>query len=161
MAQFTPYLYRLWEKNKKLRKKAQRLDISPQSRQAIPPRLRSPEKGYGFIRAKGLRGSALLDWLIRLDGIYQDNRVLDFINFLHEKNIVDSDHNFTDRQGPLVDLTNEHLWTQRLAEVRDLIAQGKTEWQACGRIAADWALGKTLEAGARQLYERLNQRTEQ
>lgn|SRR5262249_20721672 len=161
MGRFAPYLYRSWENNKKLRKKAQRLDISPEARQAIPPRLRSPEKGYGFIRAKGLRGPALLDWLIRLDGIYRDNRVLDFISFLHEQKIVDNNHNFTDRQGPLVDLTNKHLWTQRLAEVRGLIAQGKTKWQACGRVAADWALGETLEAGARQLYERLNHHTKQ
>jgi hypothetical protein len=151
---FKPYLINRWSRNKKLRAKARRLDISPTERQDIPPHLRAPEKSYGFLRVGGLRGPAVVQWLMLMDGFYPHRRCyLECINAMHEDGVINSKHEFIS-EGPLVDRERECLLAKRLEEVQALVTMKRySQWQACTEVAANWALGKSLEAGTRQLYK--------
>src|SRR5262249_46788535 len=80
----------LWKRNIELRKKALSNKLSPQELKSLPPQLRLPVKLHGFGRPQGLRGPALVQWVMLLGGICKDKRFDDFINALFEHGIVDS-----------------------------------------------------------------------
>jgi|SRR5262249_30011879 len=143
----------LWRRNMELRKKA--FKLSPQEFQSLPPQLRLPHKLHGFPRPKRLRGPGLVQWAMLLAGIYGDKRFDDFINALFEHGIVDCriyeigdprTHQFLPNWQQ-VDRDNKYQQTRGLEEVRARMGQGKSKRQACREIAAEWALGNSLEAG--------------
>jgi hypothetical protein len=148
-----------WERNKKLRKKAVSNELSPEELQSLPSQLRLPVKLRGFARPKTLRGPALVKWLRIQGGVWQDKRFDDFINALFEHGIVDPHtYEFTDRQGPGIDQSNEYQQARCLAEVRARIRPGTSTLRACQEVAAEWALGNSLEAGAKQLSDQLRKK---
>jgi hypothetical protein len=153
----------LWRHNKNLRKKALSNKLSPQEFQSLPPQLRLPIKLHGFGRPKGLRGPALVQWVMLLGGICRDKRFDDFLNALFEHGIVDSriyeiddprTHQFLPNWQE-VDRDNEYQQTRCLEEVRARMKQGKSKRQACREVAAEWALGNSLEAGWKGLSDQL------
>src|SRR5262249_24788589 len=97
----------LWRRHRAIRKKARggklvreelkhlppevrHRPLSPQEFRSLPPQLRLPLKLHGFGRPQGLRGPALVQWVMLLGGICRDKRFDDFINALFEHGIVDS-----------------------------------------------------------------------
>jgi hypothetical protein len=165
----------IWERNKAIRKRTSGTKLSPRELQSLPPhirhlrplspreyqslspQLRGPAQLHGYARPKGLRGPALVQWLMLLGGTWQDKRFHDCINALLEHGIVEPyTHKFTDRQGPLIDNSNEYLQSRCLAEVRARTEQCGSERQASRQIAAEWGLpGNSLEAVAKRLRDQL------
>jgi len=146
----------LWTRNRELRKKALSNKLSPQEFQNLPPQLRWPDKLHGFGRPKELRGPALVKWLMLLGGIWRDPRFDDCINAFLEHGIIKPyTHEFTGQQEPEIDQVNEYRQARCLEEVRALIEQGMDVRPACRKVAANWALGGSLDAGEQQLRDRL------
>jgi len=147
----------LWRHNKELRKKAIAGKLSPPEFQRLPPQLRLPVKLRGWGRPrKGLRGPALVEWLMCQGGLWRDRRFDDCINAMLEHGlIVPGTHEFSDRQGPEVDWSNEDMRTRCLAEFRARYERLRSQRRASLEIAAEWALGKSLEAGAKGLRDQL------
>jgi hypothetical protein len=145
----------LWRRNKEIRKKTR--EFSPDELQSLPPRLRLPHKLHGLRQPKGLRGPALVEWVMLLGGVWHDKRFDNFINALLEHEIVKSNtHEFTDRLGPELDRDNEYQRKRCLAEVRARKTQVGSERQACREVAAEWGLpGNSLEAAAQRLRDQL------
>jgi hypothetical protein len=153
----------LWKRNVELRKKALSNKLSPQEFQSLPPQLRLPVKLHGFERPQGLRGPALVQWVMLLGGIWRDKRFDDFINALLEHGIVKPyTHEFDpDRQGPELDMSNEFMRIKCLEEVRARYEQVGSWRRASEEIAAEWGLpgnslgANSLDAVARGLRDQL------
>jgi hypothetical protein len=174
----------LWGRNKAIRKKAMgkklsreefqslppplqhQRPLSPQEYQSIPSQLRFPPKAYGFERSEGLRGPVLVQYLMLLEVTWRDKRFGDCINALLEHEIVNPGevrttidprtYEFTDRQGPEIDSSNEYMEAKCLEEVRARIERCGSERQASRQIAAEWGLpGNSLDAVAKGLRDKL------
>src|SRR5215831_19700842 len=146
----------LWRHNRATRKRvltrSEWLKLSPQQLQRIPAQLRSPDKVHGFVRPKGLRGSTVFQYLLQLSVVWRDKRFDDCISALLEHGIIEIrrhtneegkevvSYEFSNRQGLYADRYNENRQAECLAEVHARIKRGKSERQACGEVAAEWAL---------------------
>ena len=163
----------LWWRSKAIRKKAlggkfvreelkhlppelRHRPLSPEEFRSLPPQLRWPEKLHGFFswRPKQLRGPDLMRYLILLAGL--DKRFGDCINAFFEHGIVKPDtHKFTPGwQGREIDRANEYQQARCLEEVRAQIKLGMDVRPACRKVAAEWGLGASLDAGEQQLIIR-------
>ena len=146
----------LWRRSRAIRKKAlgrklskQELqslppqlqypgELSPQDFQSLPPQLRWPDKLHGFPRPKGLRGPALVQWVMFLAGYCGDKRFDDFINALLEHKIIEAGtHGFIPGPGPEIDRANEYQQARCLEEVHAQIKQGMDVRPACRKVAAE------------------------
>jgi hypothetical protein len=148
-------LVALWGRNNELHEKALAGKLSPPEFRSLPPQLRLPVKQRGWGRPrKGLHGPPLVEWLMCLGGIWQDTRFDDCINAMFEHGIVDPDtHEITDRKGPEVDRSNEYMRAKCLEEFRVRHEQIGSRLRASLEVAAEWALGRSLEAGAKWLRD--------
>jgi len=93
-------------------------------------------------------------YLILLAGL--DKRFGDCINAFFEHGIVKPDtHKFTPGwQGREIDRANEYQQARCLEEVRAQIKLGMDVRPACRKVAAEWGLGASLDAGEQQLIIR-------
>src|SRR5262245_23830437 len=68
----------LWRHNRATRKKvltrSELLKLSLQQLQKVPAQLRRPDKVHGIVRPKGLRGSAVFQYLLQLSVVWRDER---------------------------------------------------------------------------------------
>jgi hypothetical protein len=108
------------------------------------------QRTFHSYRPKGVRGPALVKWLMLLGGIWQDRRFDDCINALLEHGIVKPySHEFIDPQDA------DEL-ARCVAEVRARVAHGESRRQACLEVAAKYGLrGNSLESAAQRLRERV------
>jgi hypothetical protein len=150
----------LWKRNSELREKAIAGKLSPSEFRSLPPQLRLPVKLRGWPRPpKGLHGPAVVEWLRGLGAVWQDTRFDDCINALFEHGIVDAgtpERAGTykiSRQNPEVDRSNEYMRAKCLEEFRARHEQIGSQLRASLEVAAEWALGRSLEAGAKWLRD--------
>jgi hypothetical protein len=162
----------LWRHNRATRKKvltrSELLKLSPQQLQKVPAQLRRPDKVHGFVRPKGLRGSAVFQYLLQLSVVWRDERFDHCISALFEHGIIEKrtyinkqgkevvTYEFSNRQGLYADRYNENQQAEYLAEVRARIKRLNSERQACAEVAAEGGLpGNSFTAAAQRLRELL------
>jgi hypothetical protein len=157
----------LWDRNKKLRKKAESRKLSPPEMQSLPARLRLPFKVHGPARPK-FRAEALFKYLLQLSVAYQDKRFDDCISALFEHEIIVSSrmqrleynqHQSTHRfsRKPRLEY-NQHQQSKLLAELRARVERGMSERRACQEVAAEWGLPSNSFETAWKQVRRLRSR---
>jgi hypothetical protein len=117
-----------------------------------------PKAMLGFERPQGLRGPALVEYLVLLSSYWRDKRFADCISALLEHGIVEPDtHKFTNAKSPEIDRYNQQQDVECLAQVRHRIRTGESKNRACEEVAADRGFGNSFDAAVKHLKDLLEQ----